>query len=88
VDHRQLTPSAVLGIPEGRFAVGQRDLLTWFKVAESAEWANFGALKQTFRSADKVGNCVVFDVGNNRFQLIGRVFYAAGKLYILGVMDH
>jgi len=24
----------------------------------------------------------------NRFRLIGRVFYAAGKLYILGVMDH
>jgi mRNA interferase HigB len=68
--------------------VAQRDLLTWFKVAESVEWANFGALKQTFGSADQVGNCVVFDVGNNRFRLIGRVFYAAGKLYILGVMDH
>jgi len=68
--------------------VAQRDLLTWFKLAESAEWANFGALKQTFGSADQVGNCVVFDVGNNRFRLIGRVFYAAGKLYILGVMDH
>jgi len=45
----------------------QRDLLTWFKLAESAEWAGFGALKQTFGSADQVGNCVVFDVGNNRF---------------------
>ncbi len=68
--------------------VAQRDLLTWFKLAESAEWANFGALKRTFGSADQVGNCVVFDVGNNRFRLIGRVFYAAGRLYILGVMDH
>ena len=63
--------------------VAQKDLLTWFKLAESAEWANFGALKQTFGSADQVGNCVVFDAGNNRFRLIGRVFYAAGKLYIL-----
>ncbi len=68
--------------------VAQRDLLTWFKLAESAEWADFGALKQTFGSADQVGNCVVFDAGNNRFRLIGRVFYAAGKLYILRVMDH
>jgi mRNA interferase HigB len=69
-------------------AAAQKDLLTWFKLAESADWANFGALKQTFGSADQVGDCVVFDVGNNRFRLIGRVFYAAGKLYILKVMDH
>jgi mRNA interferase HigB len=68
--------------------VAQRDLLTWFKTAENAAWANFGALKQTFGSADQVGNCVVFDVGNNRFRLIGRVFYGTGKLYILEVMDH
>jgi mRNA interferase HigB len=68
--------------------IAQRDLLTWFKIAESAGWANFGGLKQTFGSADQVGNCVVFDVGNNRFRLIGRVFYGAGKVYVLTVMDH
>jgi mRNA interferase HigB len=68
--------------------IAQRDLLTWFKMAESADWAHFAALKQTFGSADQVGNCVVFDVGNNRFRLIGRVFYTTGKLYILKVMDH
>jgi mRNA interferase HigB len=68
--------------------IARRDLLTWFKMAESADWAHFGALKQTFGSADQVGNCVVFDVGNNRFRLIGRVFYTTGKLYVLKVMDH
>ena len=61
---------------------------TWYKLAKHADWANFGALRQTFGSADQVGNCVVFDVGNNRFRLIGRVFYTVGKLYILKVMDH
>jgi mRNA interferase HigB len=68
--------------------IARRDLSTWFKMAEVAEWAHFAALRQTFGSADLVGNCVVFDVGNNRFRLIGRVFYATGKLYILKVMDH
>jgi mRNA interferase HigB len=68
--------------------VAQKDLLTWFRLAETAEWAHFGALEQTFGSADQVGNCVVFDVGNNRCRLVGRVFYAAGKLYILMLMDH
>jgi len=66
----------------------ERDLSTWYKIAKGADWANFAALKQTFGSADQVGNCVVFDVGNNRFRLIGRVNYVAGRLYVLKVMDH
>ena len=70
----------------------ERDLAAWYKVAKNAEWVNFGELKQTFGSADQVENCVVFDVGNNRFRLIGRVFYVkdlrAGRIYVLRVMDH
>jgi mRNA interferase HigB len=66
----------------------KRDLSTWHKLARSAEWANFAELKQTFGSADRVGNCVVFDVGNNRLRLIGRVNFRKGIVYILRVMDH
>jgi mRNA interferase HigB len=68
--------------------VAERDLSAWYKPAKNAAWANFGALRQTFGSADQVGNCVVFDVGNNRFRLIGRVNYAKGIIYVLRVMDH
>src|SRR5262249_3071496 len=72
--------------------LAQRDLSTWHKLARRADWANFGQLKQTFGSADQIGNCVVFDVGNNRFRLIGRVFYSKGRrpgrVYVLRVMDH
>lgn len=60
----------------------------WHKVAKDAKWANFATLKQTFGSADVVGRCIVFDVGNNRFRLIGRVFYGGGRVYVLKVMDH
>lgn len=66
----------------------QRDFAVWRKIAESAEWRNHGDLKRTFGSADRVGNCTVFDVGNNRFRLIGRVNFRAGMLYVLAVMDH
>jgi mRNA interferase HigB len=68
--------------------IAERDLTAWYKPAISARWANFGALRQTFGSADQVGNCVVFDVGNNRFRLIGRVNYARGIIYVLKVMGH
>jgi mRNA interferase HigB len=66
----------------------EHDLSAWFKITEKAHWSNFGALKQTWGSADQVGNCVVFDVGNNRLRLIGRVFYRAHTVYVLRVMDH
>lgn len=69
-------------------AIAQRDLSTWHKTTKNAAWDTFGALRQTFGSADQVGNCVVFDVGNNRFRLIGRVNYARGIVYVLRVMDH
>jgi mRNA interferase HigB len=66
----------------------ERDLATWHRLARKARWANWGELKQTFGSADLVGNCTVFDVGNNRYRLIARVMYEAGIVYVLGVMDH
>jgi len=68
--------------------IAERDLSVWRKLTENADWTNFGALRQTFQSADLVGNCVVFDVGNNRYRLIGRVNYARGIVYVLKVMDH
>ncbi len=68
--------------------IAQRDLSAWYKLAKSAKWSNFAALKRTFGSADKVGDCVVFDVGNNRFRLIARLRFGRGILYVLRVMDH
>ena len=66
----------------------ERDLNAWYTAAKNGRWKDFGALKQTFGSADQVGNCVVFDVGNNRYRLIGRINYRMGMLYVLKVMDH
>jgi mRNA interferase HigB len=66
----------------------ERVMAAWYKSAKGASWENFGALKQTFGSADQVGNCVVFDVGNNRYRLIARIRYKRGIVYVLRVMDH
>jgi mRNA interferase HigB len=66
----------------------ERDLAAWYKLAKHAAWSTFAMLRQTFGSADQVGNCVVFDVGNNRYRLIGRVNYGKGIVYVLRVMDH
>jgi mRNA interferase HigB len=69
-------------------ADAERALSIWHKLAKAADWDHFAALKQTFGSADQVGNCVVFDVGNNKYRLIGRIFYGTRIVYVLKVMDH
>jgi mRNA interferase HigB len=79
---------AFWGSRKGDSETAERDLSAWLKLTKVARWANWGELKRTFGSADRVGNCVVFDVGNNRFRLIGRVNYAAGIVYVLKVVDH
>ena len=66
----------------------KRDLLAWYAIAKIASWANFGEMRRTFGSADKVGRCVVFDVGNNRFRMIARIFFETRTLFVLKVMDH
>lgn len=69
-------------------AIAERDLMAWRTLVRAAAWTHFAALRQTFGSADVVGNCTVFDVGNNRFRLIARVNYGKGIVYILRIMDH
>ena len=71
VGHRQITPSAVLGIPEGRFGGRPERSAYLVQAGRKRRVGQLRALKQTFESADQVGNCVVFDVGNNRFRLFG-----------------
>ena len=68
--------------------VSMRNLVSWYKLAKNADWSNFAQLRQTFGSADQVGNCVVFDVGNNRYRLIGRINHVRRIVYVLKVMDH
>lgn len=73
---------------KGDATIAERDLSAWFKITRQAAWDHFASLRQTFGSADQVGNCTVFDVGNNRFRLIGRINHGAGIVYVLRVMDH
>jgi mRNA interferase HigB len=63
-------------------------LRAWFTQASAAEWRNFGDLRGTFPSADLIGNCTVLNIGGNKYRLIGRVFYASHKVYVLRVMTH
>lgn len=67
----------------------QGPLQAWYTHVNNKDeaWANWGELKAAFRSADLVGNCVVFNIGGNKYRLITRIFYPY-KVFILKVMTH
>jgi mRNA interferase HigB len=73
-------------------AVGRNEwgasLNAWYKVAENAQWKHFGEIRQTWRSVDRVGTCILFDIANNRCRLVAWINYEREKLFIRHILDH
>ncbi len=51
-------------------------------------WQSWGDVKADFGSASHVGNCVIFNIGGNKYRLVTRILYPSQKVFILKVMTH
>ncbi|WP_213948082.1 type II toxin-antitoxin system HigB family toxin [Luteibacter sp. dw_328] len=76
VDFGQLHPDAA------------EPLRSWRKLVESRSYQGFSDLKQTFGSADIVGDKHVFDIRGNRYRLVCRIDYQAQHCYIRAILTH
>ena len=63
-------------------------LMAWFKIVGSTKYETFSQLKETFSSADKVGDKVVFNIGGNKYRLITVIHFKYGKVYLRHVLTH
>jgi mRNA interferase HigB len=54
----------------------------------SVAWRNWGDVRSQFRTASLVGNCVVFNIGGNKYRLVTRILYPSQKVFVLKVMTH
>lgn len=68
--------------------IAERAFKTFIRVARLASWGDKTDLRRTFRTADVVGHCVVFDIGGNSYRPIARMSYRLGRIYVLEIMDH
>ena len=50
--------------------------------------ALLGRCESEFSNASLVGNCVVFNIGGNKYRLIARILYPSQKVFVLKVMTH
>lgn len=55
---------------------------------KSVAWHSWANVKGVIGSASLVGNCVVFNIGGNKYRLITRILYPSQKVFILMVMTH
>lgn len=54
----------------------------------STSWRSWGDVKASFRTASIVGDCVVFNIGGNKYRLISRIRFPSQKVFVLKIMTH
>jgi mRNA interferase HigB len=65
-------------------------LRAWYTHVNSktVSWQSWGDVKAAFARASLVGDCIVFNIGGNKYRLITRIRYATQKVFVLKVMTH
>ena len=64
-------------------------LRDWYKRVCKANWNNFADIKQTFNTADYVGNDrYVFDIKGNNYRIVAIVIFINKKVYMRFVGTH
>ena len=64
-------------------------LMEWYDIVSEADWSNVNEVKQTFNSADYVGNeRFVFNIKGNRYRLVAAVIFSIRTVYIKFIGTH
>ena len=71
-----------------RYPDSWEPLSHWANATETADWRNPSDVRQTFNTADFVGDLTVFDVGGNKYRVIAFVHYRRRAIYIKSVLTH
>jgi mRNA interferase HigB len=55
---------------------------------KAVAWHSWADVRAEFGNASLVRNCVVFNIGGNKYRLVTRILYASQKVFILKAMTH
>ena len=70
-------------------AITKSALEKWINIVKSSEWKNHAELKQTFPSADYVGNAkYVFNIKGNGYRIVAVVVFVEETLTIRFIGTH
>ena len=71
-----------------RHRAANQPLDDWYRIVKTADWHNLVEVQTTFPRADLVGNCVVFNVGGNKFRLIAKIAFRRQIVYVRFILTH
>lgn len=60
----------------------------WYKLTNLYKWQSFNEVRQTFPSADLVGNFIVFNICGNNYRLITYIDFKFSKVFIRDILTH
>lgn len=63
-------------------------LEAWYVAVENADWKTFADVRQTARNTDIYKDCVVFNIGGNKYRLIAWVNYKTHAVYVRAILTH
>ena len=60
----------------------------WKESVRKAHWKHLNDVRECFNSADRVSECIIFDIGGNNLRLLAIVTFKRATVYIRYVMTH
>jgi len=66
----------------------EQPLRRWDTIVSTSDFGAFAELRETFPSADIVGELAVFNIGGNKYRLIASIHYNRRKVYVRHVLTH
>lgn len=75
------------------FIAGHADadvsLREWYKKTQRSDWNNLKDIRETFNSADYVGDDhYVFNIHGNKYRLVAIIFFQVKKIYVRWIGTH
>lgn len=73
----------------GKYRDSDITLRDWYKKTQNSSWKNLADIKETFNTADYVGNNrFVFNIKGNHYRLVAIIIFASQKVYIRFIGTH
>jgi len=66
----------------------EEPLRAWYQHASKASWKTPSDVRADYRSADFVGDRVVFNIAGNHFRLVVYIAYGRGLIYVKFIGTH
>ena len=76
-------------LADGAEKIRRRKVLSeWITVVRRADWSSFSDVRRTFNHSDIFGNCIIFDVGGNKYRIIAKGDFGIKAVFIRAVLTH